>query len=247
MMGLSHAKGGVSYRRVNPREWRKMYVPGNSAEDEMSVKPLLGAWHVRIWAKKMSLMFLGAAFARRFGQSSGSWGVGNEVPTTQPREGEGKWGQRSAHWWTVQMVQKLCLVLVGINDGQDSCVQPWLCHLGLSSRPMQDLFVWRWRGCVCAAATSPWTILSRSSEIRFSSKRKSLVSLVGRPSLQVILHKTGNDIQAWGQGVDYWFHNCHPLLTLTTGHWCVVEATTLSDHRCIEFRCTKNSIRGNHP
>ena len=45
------------------------------------------AWHARIGARKMLPMFLEAAAAQRFGQSSRGWGVGSEVPTTQTREG----------------------------------------------------------------------------------------------------------------------------------------------------------------
>ena len=46
-------------------------------------------------------------------------------------------------------------------------------------------FGWRRRGCVCTVATSPRTILSRYSRVRFFFLRKASAKLMGGSSLRV--------------------------------------------------------------
>ena len=70
--------------------------------------------------------------------------------------------------------------------------------------------------CVCTAATSPPTILSRSSRPKFSSFRGASVRLS-------IIDLT---IAA-------------PYLAPRIGDWSVLELINLSDYRCIEFNLEK--------
>ena len=91
--------------------------------------------------------------------------------------------------------------------------------------PMQGSFGWRWRVCVCTAATSLPASLSRSSRPRSSSSRKASERLVGGPLLRAssIVSRSSGKKPVPTAGI------AAPCLASRIGDWCVLEVITLSD------------------
>ena len=117
---------------------------------------------------------------------------GSKVPIAQLREGEGsprhpdavgkdKGGSPMS---STNVMETLPGTRMHQGEPGSLCATPTMASETFR-RSTQGLSGWRWRGCVCTAATSPQTILSRSSGLRFSFLREDLSRLVGEPSLRV--------------------------------------------------------------
>ena len=68
------------------------------------------------------------------------------------------------------------------HAGPASLLEALIWASGISWSPTRGSFGWRWWVCVCTAATSPPTILSRSLRPRSSPLRRSSVRLSSGPS-----------------------------------------------------------------